>query len=125
MASPAARFSYPEAIRRFGRNARLRLVCAVLSNVNSSIFPVAGAFSMEVVDGQERATTAEFTHAAFDLFCGSTIIVGALLAAGGFWLAFVLAGILYALHAIPWHAYFRGHPVELASRAPTGAGAAE
>ena len=87
--------------------------------------PVAGAFEMEVVDAGERATTAGFTHAAFDLPYGGTIVIGgALLAAGGFWLAFVAAGFLYVLSAILWYSYFGRHPVEILSRRPAVAGGA-
>lgn len=85
--------------------------------------PVAGAFEMEVVGAQERATTAGFTHAAFDLSYGATIAIGgALLAAGGFWLAFIAAAFLYVLSAVMWISYFGRHPVEIASRRPAVAG---
>ncbi|MBI4416081.1 MAG: MFS transporter [Euryarchaeota archaeon] len=85
--------------------------------------PVTGALTMELVDAPERATTAGFTHAAFDLFYGGGIfIAGGLLAAGGFWLGFVLAGLLYVAHAILWTMWFRGHPATAAP--PVGAPAA-
>ena len=94
--------------------------------LSSLAFPVTGAFAMEVVDAPERATTAGFTHAAFDVFYGGTVVIGGvLLAAGGFWLTFVFAGVLYVLHALLWYGFFRGHPVDLASRTPAVAGASE
>jgi MFS family permease len=108
----------------FAGDVYLATVLFVLRGALSSLaFPVAGAFSMEVVDAPERATTAGFTHAAFDIAYGSTIVVGGLLlAAGGFWVGFVMAASLYVLHAALWYRYFRGHPVELASRLPAVAG---
>jgi len=109
----------------FAGDVYVATVLFVLRGALSSLaFPVTGAFSMEVVDAHERATTAGFTHAAFDVFYGGTIVIGGtLLATGGFWLAFVLAGFLYVLHAFLWYTFFRRHPVELESRVPTVAGA--
>lgn len=89
-------------------------------------FPVTGAFSMEVVEGHERATTAGFTHAAFDLFFGTSIFVaGLLLELGGFWLAFLVGGAFYVAHAGLWFGWFGNHPVDVASRAPAAAGGAK
>ncbi len=85
-----------------------------LSNI---AYPVTGAFSMELVEAQERATTAGFTHAAFDLSFGGTIyIAGLLLAMQGFWIGFVVAGALYLLHVGLWQGFFGRHPLGLASR---------
>ncbi len=89
----------------------------------SMAYPVSGAFSMEVVGQHERATTAGFTHAAFDLLYGGSIFAaGLLLELGGFWLAFLMGGALYLGHAALWYHWFRGHPVEIASRATALAG---
>ena len=85
--------------------------------------PVTGQLSMELVDAPERATTAGFSHAAFDLFyAGGIFLGGTLLAAGGFWLGFVLAGVLYVAHAVLWTAWFRGHPAALARAGAPAAG---
>lgn len=91
--------------------------------LSSMAFPVSGAFSMEVVEEQERATTAGFTHAAFDLFYGGSIFfAGLLLEFGGFWSAFLFGGALYVGHAVLWYFWFGNHPVDAMSRgAATGA----
>ncbi len=87
--------------------------------------PVAGSFEMEVVDTGERATTAGFTHASFDLSYGGTIAIGGLLlAVGGFWFGFVAAALLYVVSALMWFSYFGRHPVEIASRRPAVTGGA-
>lgn len=91
----------------------------------SMAFPVVGAFSMEVVEEHERATTAGFTHASFDILLGGGVfLAGFLLATGTFWLGILAGAGLYVVHALLWHAWFRRHPVELASRVSLGAGTA-
>ncbi len=86
--------------------------------------PVAGALSMELVDAPERATTAGFTHAGFDLFyAGGIFLSGVLFASGGFWSGFLLAGLAYVGHAILWTVWFRGHPAALIVAEPVAAGA--
>jgi MFS family permease len=86
-------------------------------------YPVTGAFSMEVVEGHERATTAGFTHATFDLFYGGAVLfAGLLLELGGFWLTFLIGGILYVGHALLWYGWFGNHPVDVASRPAAVAG---
>jgi len=86
--------------------------------------PVTGALSMELVDAPERATTAGFTHAAFDLsYAGGIFLSGILLSSGGFWSGFLFAGVLYVAHAILWTVWFRGHPAALAVAEPAAAGA--
>lgn len=84
--------------------------------------PVTQSLSMELVELPERATTAGFTHASFDLSYGAAVLgAGVLLAAGGFWLTFVLAGFLYVAHASLWTTWFRGHPATLSPPSPGGA----
>lgn len=74
--------------------------------------PVSSAFSMEVVDDNERATTAGFTHMAFDVFYGAMIFVGGLLLSfGSFWTTFIVASILYVSHALIFWIFFHEHPV--------------
>ncbi|MEE9237040.1 MAG: MFS transporter, partial [Thermoplasmata archaeon] len=86
---------------------------------SSMAYPVTGAFSMEVVNEPERATTAGFTHAAFDLFFGGSIFAaGILLELGGFWIAFLVGGSLYFGHAMLWYQWFSNHPIDVASRVP-------
>ncbi|MEE9236475.1 MAG: hypothetical protein V3U52_01620, partial [Thermoplasmata archaeon] len=46
---PGKPLTYVEAIRRFGKNAKLYLVYATMSGVNSSIFIVAFAFYLEEI----------------------------------------------------------------------------
>ena len=85
--------------------------------------PITGQFAMESVRANERATTAGFTHFAFDFLFGiGTLVGGLLLAMGGFWIAFVLAGLLYALHGVLWYVWFGNHPVDVASRTPSTMG---
>ncbi len=81
--------------------------------------PITGQFAMEAVRPSERATTAGFTHFAFDFLYGlGTLAGGLLLAVNGFWIAFVLAAMLYALHGILWYTSFRRHPTPVISAAP-------
>jgi MFS family permease len=88
-------------------------------------YPVTGSFSMEVVKSHERATTAGFTHATFDLFFGGSIFfAGILLDIGGFWIAFLVAGVLYMANALLWYGWFGSHPVDVASRSGLGMSAA-
>jgi predicted MFS family arabinose efflux permease len=73
--------------------------------------PVSGVFSMELVDENERATTAGFTHMTFDLLYGGMIFVGGLLLSiGSFWSVFVIASILYASNAILLWFFLRDPP---------------
>lgn len=91
--------------------------------VSNMAWPATSQFSMEAVQPHERATTAGFTHFAGDFLYGFGALAGGLLlAGGGFWLTFVLAGLLYLLHGILWYTFFHDHPAEIASRLPAIAG---
>lgn len=96
----------------------------VLRGAFSSLaFPVVGSFSMEIMDSNERATTAGVTHAVFDLaYGGMTLVAGFILASGLFVLTFLVGAVLIVAHAGLWFRWFVDHPVDVASRVPTVAG---
>ncbi|MFQ5986968.1 MAG: MFS transporter [Thermoplasmata archaeon] len=96
----------------------------VLRGAFSSLaFPVVGTFSMEVMDSNERATTAGMTHAVFDLsFGGMVFLAGFLLDADIFYVTFLVAAGLLLVHAVLWYRWFGDHPVDVASRVPAVAG---
>jgi predicted MFS family arabinose efflux permease len=84
---------------------------------------VVGSFSMEVMDRNERATTAGMTHAAFDLsYGGMVFLAGFILNAGLYSLTFLVGAGLVVLHALLWFRWFGNHPVDMASRVPDVAG---
>ncbi len=90
----------------FGAFAVLFIARGAVSNMAA---PVTSQFAMEAVEPHERATTAGFTHFAFDFLYGFGALAGGLLlAVNGFWLAFVLGAFLYLSHGILWYAFF-GH----------------
>jgi MFS family permease len=96
----------------------------VLRGASSSLaFPVVGSFSMEVMDRNERATTAGMTHAAFDLsYGGMVFLAGFILNAGLYSLTFLVGAGLVVLHALLWFRWFGTHPIDMASRVPDVAG---
>jgi MFS family permease len=99
----------------------------VLRGAFSSLaFPVVGAFSMEIMDSNERATTAGVTHAVFDLaYGGMVFLAGFLLDSGIFFMTFLVGAGLVVAHAVLWYRWFGNHPVDVASRvsaAPGGTG---
>ncbi len=76
--------------------------------------PAIGSFSMETMDPPERATTAGFTHFAFDFLYGFGPLAGGFLLAGGhYWVAFVAAGSLVLVHGLLWLVFFGGYPSPL------------
>ncbi len=90
---------------------------------SSTAFPITGSFSMEVMDRNERATTAGMTHAAFDLpFGGMVFLAGFILDAGLYSFTFLVGAGLVVLHALLWLRWFGDHPVDVASRVTAGAG---
>ncbi len=92
----------------------------VLRGTFSSLaFPVVGSFSMEVMDRNERATTAGMTHAAFDLsYGGMVFFAGFILNVGLYPLTFLVGAGLIVLHVLLWFRWFGDHPVDVASRVP-------
>jgi MFS family permease len=95
------------------------LFLVLRGSFSSLAFPVVGAFSMEVMDGNERATTAGMTHAVFDLsFGGMVFFAGFILNVGFYYLTFLVGAGLIVLHAVLWYRWFGNHPVDQASRVP-------
>lgn len=85
--------------------------------------PLRNQLSMEFVTGQERGTTAGFTHTAFDLGGGlGAGLAGLLISDGGFGLAFAMAAALIVLPAYLYFALF--HRTEALWRAGTSEGGA-
>ncbi|MFQ6012908.1 MAG: MFS transporter [Thermoplasmata archaeon] len=98
------------------------LFLVVRGAFSSLAFPVVGSFSMEVMERNERATTAGMTHAVFDLsYGGMVFLAGFLLDAGVFFLAFLVGAGLVLGHAVLWYRWFGDHPVDRASRPPPAA----
>ncbi len=77
---------------------------------------------MEVMDRNERATTAGMTHAVFDLsYGGMVFLAGFILSAGLYSLTFLVGAGLIVVNALLWLRWFGDHPVDVASRVPAAA----